>query len=99
MKKELEQQILELDETLEIDVEKIKYVTFELEDGTKKTITKLSFMEMLNDLNENEKTENFERLIYEEQEDEDEFLKYYQDEEIRSLKDLDNALKKLFGVR
>lgn len=99
MKKELEQQILELDETLEIDVEKIKYVTFELEDGTKKTITKLSFMEMLDNLNENEKTENFERLTCEEQEDEDEFLKYYQDEEIRSLKDLDNALKKLFGVR
>ncbi|EHO19793.1 hypothetical protein HMPREF9466_01724 [Fusobacterium necrophorum subsp. funduliforme 1_1_36S] len=36
MKKELEQQLLELDETLEIDVKKVKYITFEMEDGTKK---------------------------------------------------------------
>ncbi|AVQ21345.1 hypothetical protein [Fusobacterium necrophorum] len=96
MKKELEQQLLELDETLEIDVKKVKYITFEMEDGTKKTITKLSFVEMLKNLEENK--ENFERLSDEEQESEDDFLDYYQDEEIRSLKDLQNAMKTLFGI-
>ncbi|CAL7870793.1 Phage protein [Fusobacterium necrophorum subsp. funduliforme] len=96
MKKELEQQLLELDETLEIDVKKVKYITFEMEDGTKKTITKLSFVEMLKNLEENK--ENFERLSDEEQESEDDFLDYYQDEEIRSLKDLQNAIKTLFGI-
>lgn len=96
MKKELEQQLLELDETLEIDIKKVKYITFEMEDGTKKTITKLSFVEMLKNLEENK--ENFERLSDEEQESEDDFLDYYQDEEIRSLKDLQNAMKTLFGI-
>ncbi|CAL7878723.1 hypothetical protein [Fusobacterium necrophorum] len=96
MKKELEQQLLELDETLEINVKKVKYITFEMEDGTKKTITKLSFVEMLKNLEENK--ENFERLSDEEQESEDDFLDYYQDEEIRSLKDLQNAMKTLFGI-
>ncbi|EHO19794.1 hypothetical protein HMPREF9466_01725 [Fusobacterium necrophorum subsp. funduliforme 1_1_36S] len=51
---------------------------------------------MLKNLEENK--ENFERLSDEEQESEDDFLDYYQDEEIRSLKDLQNAMKTLFGI-